>query len=54
VGKCGRWKVTGKVRATENMRTTLGQDRGEVAWGDDVGEEGCGSRCDGDHLPRWR
>jgi hypothetical protein len=35
----GRWKVTGKVRVVENVGTTLGQVRGEVAWGDDVGAE---------------
>jgi hypothetical protein len=35
----GRWKVTGKVKAEENMHIALGQDRGEVAQGDDVGVE---------------
>jgi len=39
VGRHGRWKVTGKVRATENVHTVLGQDKGEVARGDDVGVE---------------
>jgi hypothetical protein len=37
--KHGRWKVTGKVRVAENVGTTLGQVRGEVAQGDDVGVE---------------
>jgi hypothetical protein len=39
VERCGRWKVTGKVRATKNVRTALEHDKGEVAWGDDVGVE---------------
>jgi len=33
----GSWKVTRKVWAAENVGTTLGHVRGEVAWGDDVG-----------------
>jgi hypothetical protein len=56
VDRRGRWKVTGKVRAVESMGTALGQVRGEVARGDDVGaeERSVDSRWDGDHLPRWR
>ena len=38
--KCGRWKVTGKVQVVENdVGTTLGQVRGEVAHCDYVGVE---------------
>jgi hypothetical protein len=39
VDRRGRWKVTEKVWVTENVGTALGQVRGEVAWGDDVGVE---------------
>jgi hypothetical protein len=47
-----RWRVTWKVRATEGVRTALGQVRGGVAWGDDVGADVRLRQQTGwDHLP---
>jgi hypothetical protein len=44
-----RWRVTWKVWAVEGVRTALGQVRGGVAWGDDVGADVrlCDNRWDG-------